>query len=103
MLEKKFVKQIKRTCIGTKYPSLSANCSSLNIKKYHPPSIQCMLLPHILTSRADMIFATSFSLYLTFSLVKKSKYMFLKNNKGVTMRGIFRNPAEQKFIGSYWW
>ena len=39
----------KKTCIGTKYPPLSANCSSLNIKILSPP-INTM---HVITTHIN--------------------------------------------------
>ena len=32
----KKVYKTKKSCIGTKYPPLSAKCSSLKMKNYHP-------------------------------------------------------------------
>ena len=33
---KKKVYKTKKSCIGTKYPPISAKCSSLKMKNYHP-------------------------------------------------------------------
>ena len=37
-----------------------------------------------------------------FILILLTKQQFIES-KGVTMRGIFSNPAEQNFLDSYWW
>ena len=34
----------KKSCIGTKYPPLSANCSSFYIKNYHPGLLKVSIL-----------------------------------------------------------